>query len=184
MEIKIPSKYIWAALQILTWIIFLGLCVEAGCYLFNTIFALFVNPESTLNYWDKANMAPLYYFNQSHFVAMTAVMIIVAILKAILFYLILKIFYDKSINLTTPFTTELQSFLTKLGYLAFGIGLFANCGQDFALWLSEQGVAMPSMEGMNVDGSDVWLFMAVILFVIVRIIKKGVSLQSENDLTI
>lgn len=43
---------------------------------------------------------------------------------------------------------------------------------------------MPTLEQMNVGGADVWFFMTVILFVIGHIFKRGIEIQSENELTV
>jgi hypothetical protein len=44
MEIKITTNQILKALQVLPWIIFIGLCIEAGGILFNTFMTLAINP--------------------------------------------------------------------------------------------------------------------------------------------
>lgn len=41
-----------------------------------------------------------------------------------------------------------------------------------------------NMRSLHLDGADVWLFMAVILFIIGQVVKRGVEMQNENDLTI
>lgn len=43
---------------------------------------------------------------------------------------------------------------------------------------------MPDIQSLNLDGSDVWLFMGLILLVIAQIFKKGIEIQTENELTI
>jgi len=37
---------------------------------------------------------------------------------------------------------------------------------------------------MRLAGADVWLFMGIVLLIIAFIFKKGIEIQSENDLTI
>lgn len=41
---------------------------------------------------------------------------------------------------------------------------------------------LPSFE--HIAGADDWLFMAVILYVIVQIVKRGIEIKNENNLTI
>ena len=43
---------------------------------------------------------------------------------------------------------------------------------------------MPDIADLNLDGADIWLFMGVVLLVIAQIFKKGVEMQTENELTI
>jgi hypothetical protein len=43
---------------------------------------------------------------------------------------------------------------------------------------------MPDTQFLRLGGADVWLFMAVVLFIIAQIFKRGIEIQSENELTI
>jgi len=184
MEIKITTNQILKILQLLAWIIFIGLCVEAGAIIFNTVITLFINPAGVENFWEGADLSGLYKFDQSHFTVITVIMIIVAVLKAIMFYLIVKLFTDKKLNMSHPFNVELRRFILNLSYLALGIGLFSHSGAEYCAWLAEQGCKKIDLESLHMAGADVWLFMAVILFVIGQIVKRGVEIQAENDLTI
>ena len=119
MEIKITTNQILKVLQILSWIIFIGLCVEAGGITVNTIITLFVNPAGVKNFWAGADyLSSLYRFDRGHFFAVTLTMIIVAVLKTIMFYFIVKLFTDKELNMSQPFNSGLRRFIVKLSYLA------------------------------------------------------------------
>lgn len=184
MEIKITTQQILKALQLLSWILFIGLCVEAGGIIFNTLYTFFVNPANTYSFWEKADLSALYKFDHGHFLVITFLMIIVAVLKAILFYLIVKLFTDKKLDISQPFSTYLRQFILNVSYLALGIGLFSRSGYKYSVWLTEQGIKMPDPQSLQIGGADVWIFMAVILYVIVQIVKRGIEIQNENDLTI
>ena len=170
--------------QVLSWIIFVGLCIQAGGFLFNSIFVLFFNSEGANKFWYEINLSSLYHLNQSHFVTFTGLMCIVTVLKAILFYNIVKVFHSKKINLAQPFNHFLKKFLLTVASFAFGIGLFSYWGTGFAKYLVLQGLQMPDIADLSFGGGDVWLFMSIILVVIVQIIKKGIEIQQENELTI
>lgn len=185
MEIKITTNQILKVLQILSWIIFIGLCIEAGGIAVNTFITLFINPLGVENFWEgNEYLSGLYSFDQGHFIVITITMIIVAVLKAIMFYLIVKVFTDKKLKISQPFSVELRRFIVNQSYLALGIGFFSHFGFKYSGWLTKQGVKSADLQSMHIAGADVWLFMAVILFVIVQVIKKGIEIQNENDLTI
>lgn len=185
MEIKITTNQILKVLQIISWIIFIGLCIEAGGIIVSTFLTLFINPLVVENFWEGSGyLSSLYRFGQQHFVVIAITMIIVSVLKAIMFYLIVKLFVDKKLNLSQPFSMELKRFISNLAYLAFGIGLFSHSGYQYSVWLSKQGLKTADLQALHIEGGDVWLFMSVILFVIAQIIKKGIEIQKENDLTI
>ena len=181
---EISSKQILKILYVLSWIIFIGLCVEAGGFIFNTLFVLTYNPIGVQNFWNGLDLSGLYQHDSGNFIVVTSLMIIVALLKAIMFYLIVKMLHDKKLNMLQPFNKDVGRFIFNISYLALGIGLFSNWGSNYSKWLIKQGVEMPSMESLHLDGADVWLFMAVILYVIAHIFKRGIEIQTENELTI
>jgi hypothetical protein len=184
VEIKISAKQILKVLYVLSWIIFIGLCIEAGGLLFNSLFAMYVNPLAANNFWNGIDLSNLYAFDKGHFFAETMIMFIMATMKAIMFYLIVKILHDKKLNLVQPFNKEVGRFIFNLSYLALGIGIFSYWGTKRTVWYSKQGVEMPSIESLHLSGADVWLFMCVVLYVIAQIFKKGIQIQTENELTI
>jgi hypothetical protein len=171
-------------LYIVSWIIFVGLSIDAGGFISNTIFTLFINPNGASKFWPGLNLSGLYQFSQSHFVTLTVLMNIVAVLKAILFYLIVHIFHKKKLNLSSPFNASLGKYIFLLAYLCIGIGLFSGWANNFTLWIVKQGVSVPTIQDLKIGGADVWFFMGFTLFIFAKIFQKGIALQSENDLTV
>ncbi|MGL6268156.1 MAG: hypothetical protein ACRC2O_09515 [Chitinophagaceae bacterium] len=185
MDIKITTNQILKVLQILSWIIFLGLCIEAGGILVSTFIHLFIKPSGVENFWEgNEYLSALYSFDKGHYMVITMIMIIVSVFKAIMFYLIVKTFTDKKLKISQPFSPELRRFIILQSYLALGIGLFSLYGFEYSKWLTKKGVQPADLESLHLAGADVWLFMAVILVVIVQIVKRGIEMQKENDLTI
>jgi len=185
MEIKISTKHILLVLQVLSWIVFIGLCIDAGGILFNAFFTLFLNPENVKNFWEgSAYLSALYQYDRGHFIVIVSIMIIVAILKAIMFYLIIKLFVDKKLKLSNPFSPGLRKFILIQSCLALGIGLFSQYGYEYSMWLTKQGLQAPDLQSLHIAGADVWIFMAIMLFLIVQVVKRGIEIQTENDLTI
>lgn len=183
MEIKITSKQILSVLQIISWIIFLGLCVKAGGIIFNTIYACY-KPIVAQYFWKGLDLSAVYAHDKGRFITQTVLMAIVAVMQALIFYLIIKLFYYKKINVTKPFNTDLTGVVFKIAYLCLGIALFSFWGVRHLILIKKQNITMPDIESLNIGGADVWLFMAVVLLVIGQIFKKGTELQTENDLTV
>lgn len=183
MELKIGTKQLLLVLQILSWIIFIGLCIENGGIIFNTIYALF-NPVVAQHFWNRTDLSELYAHDKGMFVVMGSLMAITASIKSLIFYLIVKIFYDKRFDMSRPFHPELSKLITKITYCCLGTGLFSYWAAKHVIWFQEKGITMPDIDRLRIGGADVWLFMAVVLFVIGQVFKKGLELQSENDLTV
>ncbi|MBC7934342.1 MAG: hypothetical protein H7Y86_03135 [Rhizobacter sp.] len=181
---EISSKQILNVLRVLAWILFLGLSVEAGAIIVSAVLRFIVNPDQVDKLWQEVNLTALFNFDRGHFVAQIILISIVAVMKALMFYLIVKIFYNKKLNLAQPFSIELQHFILIMALLSFGIGLFAGWATKYSRWLSGKGVAMPDIQLQTVGGADVWIFMSVVLYVLSQIFKRGIEIQSENELTV
>ena len=117
MEIKISTQLKLKIMYFLTGIIFIGLCIEAGGFIFNTLFTLFFNPIGANYFWKEIDLSDLYKFDSGYFCVIGFLMSLVTILKAILFYLIVKILHDKKLNLSQPFTNEFRRFIIIAPYL-------------------------------------------------------------------
>ena len=180
------TDFAFKSVNVISWIIFIGLCIETGGLIVNAIISLFINPTASLRFWGNRNLYELYQFNQIYFVTIIVLLIIVSLLKSILFYFIINIFHKKKLNLNNPFNEQLGKYIFKIGYLATGIGLFSWWGNNFSKWLKMigQNVLTHSSENLKFEGADIWLFMAIILLIFGMIFKKGIELQSENELTV
>lgn len=179
MEIKISSKQTLNILHVLSWIIFLGLCVEAGSYVFNAGYVFFVSANAAA-YFGLSN---LYDYDSGWYLVIVFLMALVGTFKALMFYLVVRLLHDKKLDLSNPFTKTMRRFIFNVAYIAIGIGLFSNFGVNYSQWLNEQGAKITRSYDFF-GGGDVWLFMAVVLFVIAALFKRGIEMQSENELTI
>ena len=175
---------IFKVLNVVSWILFVGLCVEAGGFITNAFFTLLLNPVGASKFWVEVDLSAVYNYNQSYFVILILLIIIVTVLKALMFYLIVIIFHDKRFDLSHPFNEAVRRFILNIAYLALGIGLFSLWGAKFSNELMIQGVKITDVQSLKLGGADVWLFMSVILFIIAQIFKKGIEIQTENELTV
>jgi len=184
MEIKISTRQILKILYILSWIIFIGVCIEAGGFISNAFFTMVINPIGARNFWQKIDLSGLYKYDPWYFFVETLLMSIAAVMKACIFYLIVKILHHKKLDMSQPFSREMGRFIFNVSYLALGIGLFSSWGVKYAEWFVKQGVKMPDIQYLGLGGADVWLFMGVTLYVIAQIFKRGIEIQTENELTV
>ncbi|SEP56386.1 DUF2975 domain-containing protein [Flavobacterium urocaniciphilum] len=184
MEIKISSKQTLMVLRILCWLIFIGLCIESGGILFNIFYTLLYNPIGAGFFWNQIDFSSLYQYDRGHFIVVTVIMLIVALLKALMFYLIIRIIENKKLSINSPFNHSVRKCILIEAFISFGIGFFSNYGMNYTEWLANQNIKMPSFHILKIAGGDVWLFMGMILLVIAFIFKRGIELQEEIDLTV
>lgn len=184
MEIKISSQQILKILTVLSWIIFIGVCIEAGGFLFNSFYTLVLNPIGAKYFWNHLDLSSLYQFDHGYFFVVTTLINIVVALKACLFYVIVKYLYTRQLDLSKPFSINLRRFILNLAYIALGISFFTLWGAKYIEWLLKKGIEMPALQNLHLVGADIWLFMSISLFVIAQIVKSGIQIQSENELTV
>ncbi len=181
---QISAKQILTVIHVVAWILFIGLCVEAGGIIFNTLYTLFINPVGAKNVWSGADLSNLLQYDRGQFMVVSLLMAIVAVLKTLIFYQIIKILLNKKLDMSQPFNKKVNRFILLVAYLALGTGFFSLWGDRYSEWLIKQGVKMPDIQNLQMGGADVWMFMGVTLFVIAHIFKRGVEIQAENELTV
>ncbi|MCK6618328.1 MAG: DUF2975 domain-containing protein [Cyclobacteriaceae bacterium] len=174
------NDFIWKAIQTICWFIFAGFCVQTGALLFNYIYSLF-RPIATENLHLGLNLSELYKKSISIYTLLFTIIIGLSVMKALVFYTVIRIF--KKLNLVKPFSNDVYQFILKITYYAFSIGVISLISQKIAERLIDQGYEIGIIERYWNDYLA-YLMMAAILFVIALIFKKGIELQSENDLTV
>src|SRR5665647_1343503 len=102
MELKISTRQILKILYVVSLIIFIGVCIEAGSFVFNAFFTMVINPKN-VGYFG---LTSLYEFDHGYFLVELSLMSIVALMRAFLFYLIVKILHDKKLNMCLLYTSD------------------------------------------------------------------------------
>ena len=184
MEIKISTKKILLVLQIICWIIFVGVFIDACGYIFASFYTMTYNSANARTFWPGNDLSDLYAYDKGHFLVIVTFMCIVALMKAAMFYAIIKILQDKSLSLSQPFSRKAANFISLMALLALGAGLFSGWGVSYTEWLVKKGIEMPDTYYLNLGGGDVWIFMSVALFVVGLVFKRGIEIQTENELTV
>lgn len=174
------NDFILKALNVVSWIVFIGLCIEAGALLFNFILTLF-NPVAANSIYKGLNLTTLYEINFAHYIGVMSFVVVLSLMKAYLFYLVVKIFMK--LNLVKPFNVEIAKLIEKISYEAFAIAVVSVVAHQYSKRLIQSGYAVGDV-GQYWDDTAAFLMMAAIIFVISQIFKKGIEIQNENDLTV
>jgi len=164
----------------MAWMAFIGLCIEAGALLFNFILTLF-KPIAANNIYMGLNLSALYETNFSQYIGVMSFVVVLSLMKAYLFYLVVKIFMK--LNLVKPFNVEIAKLIEKISYEAFSIAIVSVIAHQYTKRLIQSGYELGDV-GQYWDDTAAFLMMAAIIFVISQIFKKGIELQNENDLTV
>lgn len=174
------NNFVFWALYAVAWLIFIGLSIEAGGLLVNFFFHLF-KPEFIPNLYQKLDLSAIYKDSQLLFFGVYSFILSIAVLKAILFYIVIRLMH--TIDLKKPFSTFVAKQITLLSYFTLFIGLLSLIGRQIVKNLSHYGLATDNLNQFWVD-AQAFILMGAVIYIIATIFKKGVNIQNENELTV
>lgn len=174
------NNFVFKALHVIAWVIFVGLCIEAGGLIVNFAFSIF-KPEFVGNLYQKLDLSKMYQQSQWAFFGMYSFVLSIAVLKAVLFYIVIELLYK--LDLTKPFSSFAATKISQISYYTFSIGLLSHIATQSAKNLQHHGYEIDQLSQFWVD-SEAFILMAAVIYIIATIFKKGIELQSESDLTV
>lgn len=174
------NNFVFIGLHIVAWVIFVGLCIEAGGLIVNFVFSIY-KPEFVKNLYQKLDLMEMYNRSKWAFFGMYSFILVVALLKAYLFYIVAMLMHK--IDLSKPFNSFVSKQITKISYCTFSIGILSYIARQTAQNLQHRGYAIDNLNQFWAD-SQAFILMAAVVYVIAAIFKKGVEIQNENDLTV
>lgn len=174
------NNFVFKSLLIVAWIIFVGLCIEAGGLIVNFFFSLF-KPEFVQNLYQKLDLTEMLEKSTTTFYGVYSFILIIAILKAVLFYVVIRLMHK--MDLSKPFSIFVSKQISLLSYYTLSIGLLSYIGRQFAKNLIRYGFDTSNLNQFWGD-SQAFILMGAVIYIIATIFKKGVEIQNENDLTV
>lgn len=174
------NNIVFKGLRIVAWIIFVGLCIEAGGLIVNFFFSLY-NPEFVQNLYQKLDLSDMYEQSKWTFFGMYSFILFISILKVFLFYIV--IILVTKINLSKPFDNFASRKISLISYYTLSIGLLSYVARQTAKNLQHHGYVIDNLNQFWED-SQAFILMAAVIYVIATIFSKGVEIQNENDLTV
>ncbi len=174
------KNFVFTVLKIVSWVIFVGLCIEAGGLIVNFIFSVY-KPEFVHNLYQKMDLSEMYERSKWAFFNMYSFILVISILKAVLFYVVIRLL--SKINLTKPFNNFVSRQISLISYYTFSIGILSYIARETAKHLQHRGYVIDSLNQFWAD-SQAFILMAAVIYIIATIFSKGVEIQNENDLTV
>lgn len=174
------NKFVFIALLVIAWLIFIGLGIEAGGLIVNFFFSLY-NPEFLPKLYQKLDLTAIYNESRLAFFGIYGFILSISILKVCLFYIVVIMMHK--IHLSNPFNTYVARQISLLSYYTLAIGFLNAIGRHLTKKLEHYGFATDSLNPFWSD-SEAFILMGAVIYIIATIFKKGVQIQNENDLTI
>ncbi len=174
------NHFVFILIHVVAWIIFVGLCIEAGGLLVNFFFSWY-KPAFVPNLYQKLDLTELYRTNPFNFYGAYSFILGISVLKAYLFYIVIMLMHK--MDLTKPFSAFVASQISQISYYTLSIGLLSYMATNYARRLVQRGLITDSLNEFWAD-SQAFILMGAVIYIIATIFKKGVEIQNENDLTV
>jgi hypothetical protein len=176
METKTRTEQILKVMTILVWIVFIGSMIKAGAILISFGVSA-VNPEGAKNLYKGLNLYSLRQFSFWHYTLYVSLMFALSGMIALMSYLLIKSL--SKVNLMAPFRMVVALIIERISYVLLGMWLIELVSSIHSTYLFK---VMGEQYGQAVTGE--FLFLAGLVFIIAQIFKRGVEIQSENELTV
>ncbi len=174
------KNFIFIFLIVISWIIFVGLCIEAGGLIVNFIFSL-VNPDVVDKLYQKLDLSQMYQRSKWAYYSMYSFILVIALLKAYMFYIVIRLV--SKLDLSKPFSSFVSRQISLISYYTLSIGVLSYIARQSAKNLMHRGYEINQLEQFWVD-SQAFILMAAVIYIISVIFKKGIDIQNETDLTV
>lgn len=176
---KTKTQTILTVMHVLAWIAFIGLAIETGAIL--TAYGVsWFSPVAAHDLYRGMNLYELSQYDFWLYTQIVSYIVALRAVKAYAVYLVIKIMMK--VKLQNPFTIETASRLETISYVLFGGFVISVISRMQTDWLQKR------VQDFHIswigENAGEFLFMAGLVFIISQIFKRGVELQSENELTV
>ena len=154
------NNLVFKGLHIVAWIIFVGFSIEAGGLLVNFVFSIY-KPEFVQNLYQKLDLSEMYDRSKWAFFGMYSFILVVALLKAYLFYIVVMLMHK--IDLSKPFNSSVSEQITRISYCTFSIGILSYIARETSKNLQHHGYAIDNLNQFWGD-SQAFILMAAVIY--------------------
>lgn len=175
---KTNTKNILLILKIVAWLATFKFCSECGSQLASFIISFYEPGVAQKIFAVNESLFTLIQHSEIYFILSMLAVIILSGLKGYVWIMVIKLLLI--INIKTPFSLEITKALNRIAYGFFAIWFVGLAGGLYIEWLAK--TTHEHLNNLNVGGE--FLFIAGIVYIISQIIKRGIELQEENQLTV
>lgn len=176
MGINSKTTFILKAMRVIAWIAFIGFLIQGFAILGLTIFTS-ITGSGADDFYDHADLSVLFDYSELQFIFFNSFVVLGYLLKSLVWFFAIKTL--SQFNLNQPFSMTVIHRLEQISAVSLSVwivSVIANAHQNYILHRTGE------FFGDKATGE--FLFMAGLVFVISQIFKRGVELQSENELTV
>lgn len=173
---KTKTNTLLKVMYVLSWLALAGIIVKGSAILITYCVSI-TNPAGAKNLYMGMNLYNLRQFDFVQYTGITVLLIALEVLEAYAAIIVIRVLSE--IKMTNPFTTEVSKKLERISYVILLIWVVTMIYNGHITWLSKQ---LPGLEQNVIPGE--FILIAGVVFIFSQIFKKGVEIQTENELTV
>ncbi len=175
-KISKRTQQILKALKIIAWIAYIGFSIETGAILIVFVISWF-HPDAARRFYGGEDIYALRQFSFAHYIVKVSLMAMLPVLKATVCRFMIRVL--SMIKIVHPFISEVTRLLVRSSYLLLLVWIITAFLFIHQQWLLKL-MGRPQVGELSGES----LLTAGLVFVIAQIFKRGVEIQSENELTV
>jgi hypothetical protein len=170
------TEQVLKVMTILAWVAFVGFAIEAGAILTSYIVSC-VNPQAAKNLYKGLDLYNLSQFNFGYYTLSVCFLVALPIMKSLVSFQVIKTL--SKFNLQNPFTMEVANRLEKISFVLFETWLLVMVSNVYTGFLLK---ITGTLNGSWLSGE--FIALVSLVYLISQVFKRGVEIQSENELTV
>jgi hypothetical protein len=172
---KSKTKTLLRIMNVLAWIVFIGLLIIAGSIIIS-YFVSIGNPQAAKNLYKGMDLSAYRQQSFANYSFVVGYKVLLYITQAYIAYLMTSLL--SRLNISRPFNADVVKLLQKISYSILGVWLVVLVHNIHIAILEK----MYGLVATYISGDSI--FLAGIVYVFAQMFKRGVEIQSENELTV
>ena len=168
-------KKLLKVMHFITWLVFIGLLIKAGTILFS-YFVSIGNEQAAKNLFDGLDLSTYRDYSFTQYTLIVSYKVALFSIEAYIAFLVTKLL--SGLNLEKPFSVSVQLLMQKISYSILYLWILAIVHNTHVQFIGKR-YEFP----IELFSSD-FIFLAGIIFIFAQIVKRGIEMQQENDLTV
>ena len=172
---KSNTEKLLVVMKVLSWIVFIGLIIKAGSFLVSYLVSL-RNAIAAKDLYKGTDLSAYREYGMVTYSFVVGYQVILLIVQSYIAYLLTMLL--SNLNILKPFSVDVFKLMQRISYAILGVWLVALVNNIHVGFL-EKRYGIPAIY-FSLDS----IFLAGIAFVLAQMFKRGIEIQSENELTV
>lgn len=172
---KFKTEVLLQVMNVLAWVVFIGLIIKAGSVIISYGVSI-GNAEASKNLYMGMDRNAYLKFSFAQYTIVVGYQVALFIMEAYIAFLMTRLL--SKLNIARPFSADVVKLLQQISYWIFWVWLVVMI-YNIHVFILEKSQAIAAS---YISGD--FIFLAGIVYVLAQLFKRGIEIQSENELTV